>query len=431
MTDAELLLEGLNHSERGQRLAALGGLAERRARGQLPAPPDTGLVNNHIHTTYSFSPYSPAAAVWHAQQAGLATAGIVDHDSVGGAEEFLEAGRLAGLPVTVGVECRVGVAGTPLEGRRINNPDQLSNAYIVFHGIPRPSIAAVQAWFAPLREARNRRNRLMVERLNARLAATGLQPAVELDFEADVLPLSQAADGGTVTERHILFALAGGLEARLGRGEALVGYLSERLGVRPAGRVRERLLDAANPFYRYDLLGALKSDLVASFYVAAGEECPPVREAVAFAREAGAIPAYSYLGDVGESPTGDKRAQRFEDAYLDELFEVVNGLGFQAVTYMPSRNTPEQLARVRRLGERHGLFQISGEDINTPRQSFLCRELARPEFRSLVDAAWALIGHEREAGRDPEAGMFGAETARRFPDLAGRVRHFRSIGEKA
>ena len=195
--------------------------------------------------------------------------------------------------------------------------------------------------------------------------------------------------------------------------------------------MRDRLLDAANPFYRYDLLGALKSGLVAAFYVDAGEECPPVREVVAFAREGGAIPAYSYLGDVGESVTGDKRAQRFEDAYLDELFEVVRGLGFQAVTYMPSRNTREQLERVRQLGERHGLFQISGEDINTPRQSFLCRELERPEFRHLVDAAWALIGHEREAGRDPRAGMFSAETVRRFPSLAERVRHYRSIGDKA
>ncbi len=425
--------EGLNHPDRERRLAALRELAARRARGELPAPPRTGLVNNHIHTSFSFSPYSPAAAVWHGQQAGLDTAGIVDHDTVGGAEEFLEAGRIAGLPVTVGVECRVDMAGTLLAGRRINNPDQESNAYIVFHGIPGPGLAAVQAFFAPLREARNRRNRRMVERLNARLAAleAGGGSGLALDFEADVLPLSHAAEGGSVTERHILFALAGKMEARFDRGAALVEFLERRLGLRPGGRVRDHLLDAGNPFYRYDLLGALKSGLVAAFYVDAAEECPPVREAVTFARQVGAIPAYSYLGDVGESVTGDKRPQRFEDAYLPELFEVVRGLGFQAVTYMPSRNTPAQLARLRELCVRHGLFQISGEDINTPRQSFLCRELGRPEFRNLIDAAWALIGHEREAGRDPRAGMFSAETVRRFPDLDERIRHYARIGEKA
>ena len=46
-------------------------------------------INNHIHTTYSFSPYSPTAAVYAARMEGLCTAGIIDHDSISGAEEFL------------------------------------------------------------------------------------------------------------------------------------------------------------------------------------------------------------------------------------------------------------------------------------------------------------------------------------------------------
>ena len=54
--------------------------------------PETGRdVNNHIHTTYSFSPYSPTAAVWFARAAGLCTCGLMDHDSIAGAEEFLAA----------------------------------------------------------------------------------------------------------------------------------------------------------------------------------------------------------------------------------------------------------------------------------------------------------------------------------------------------
>ena len=39
--------------------------------------PEQGMdVNNHIHTIYSFSPYSPTAAVWFARQAGLCTCGL-------------------------------------------------------------------------------------------------------------------------------------------------------------------------------------------------------------------------------------------------------------------------------------------------------------------------------------------------------------------
>ena len=62
-------------------LEQLKDIKEKTDRGELQSPPDTVYVNNHIHTTYSFSPYSPTAAVWCAMEAGLATAGIMDHDS--------------------------------------------------------------------------------------------------------------------------------------------------------------------------------------------------------------------------------------------------------------------------------------------------------------------------------------------------------------
>ena len=51
-------------------------------------PPAGDDVNNHIHTTYSFSPYSPTAAVYFARRPGQATSGQTDHDSSAGAQEF-------------------------------------------------------------------------------------------------------------------------------------------------------------------------------------------------------------------------------------------------------------------------------------------------------------------------------------------------------
>jgi DNA polymerase III alpha subunit len=69
-----------------------------------------------------------------AYQAGLATAGIMDHDSISGAEEFIEAGKIVGMATTIGIECRVDFPTHPLSGRRINNPDQDSVAYMAFMG---------------------------------------------------------------------------------------------------------------------------------------------------------------------------------------------------------------------------------------------------------------------------------------------------------
>jgi len=417
----------LNHPDRETRLQALRDLTALE-----PRPVPGGFVNNHIHTCYSFSPYSPSAAVYAARKAGLATAGIIDHDSVGGCAEFTQAGAIAEMPVTMGFELRVSMDDTPLRGKRFNSPDQRSIAYVAAHGIPAGQLAACEAFLAPCRQRRNARNRQMTERLNGLLAGTGLA----LEFDRDVLPLSRHADGGSVTERHILCGLSLAIVKKTGRGAAAVDFLRGRMGISLTEQAETFLRDAENPHDLYDLIGALKSGLLPRFYVDAAGECPDVREFIRFVNEIGAISAYAYLGDVTGSVTGDKKPQAFEDSYLEALFDFLAQAGFHAVTYMPSRNTMAQLRRVMALCEAHGLFQISGEDINTSRQSFICPALAQPAFRQLSGAAWALIGHEaaanhRFADRRLAGGMFSPETLRNFPALAQRIAVFEEIGKRA
>jgi len=424
LPQTDSLINELNAPNRDARLAALSALAKLEQKGAVKAPEPAGFVNNHIHTTYSFSPYSPSMALWLARRSGLVTAGIMDHDSVGGCEEFLKAGRILNMAVTCGMECRVRLTGTALDGRRVNNPDQLSVAYVAMHGIPRRSIGFCEAFIAPYRKARNARNRAMAERINAITGPFG----VSVDFERDVLPLSNATEGGSVTERHLLFALAKKLRAAYGKGEPLLCFLKEKLALEVSEKVGRYLLDPENPYYEYDLLGALKSALVERFYIPATDELPHISDFIAASRQAGAISAYAYLGDVGDSVTGDKKTQKFEDDYLELLFDELTRLGFHAVTYMPSRNTPQQLERVMALARRHGLFEISGEDINSPRQSFICKALEKPEFAHLSKATWALIGHERMADVRLEDGMFSDRTTAATPSLSERVERFAAIG---
>lgn len=419
------LIDDLNHDDRQIRLQSLELLQALIRQGQIKRPEPGGFVNNHIHTTYSFSPYSPTKAVWMAYNAGLTTAGIMDHDSISGAKEFIRAGQIVGLATTIGVEVRSDFSQTPLNGRRINNPDQISVAYVALHGIPHTQIDKVAAYLAPYRKRRNRRNAAMAARLNIGLAKYG----IKVDFAKDIVPLSRAKEGGSITERHILYALSLKLIDRFGKGAKLVDFLKSKLKLNFSSKLEGYLLDADNPYYTYDLLGVLKSDLVEQFYLPAADECPPITEIVDLANEIGCILAYAYLGDVGESVTGDKKAQKFEDDYLDLLFDVLTDLGFNAVTYMPSRNTLEQLLRVKELCRKHNLFEISGEDINTPRQSFICEALARPEFRNLVDSTWALIGHEIAATENLKQAFFAPETAAKYPDLAERIEVYKAIGQ--
>lgn len=114
-----------------------------------PFPPKGTDVNNHIHTTYSFSPYSPTAAVYFARMAGLATCGLMDHDSIAGAEEFLAAAQAIGMGATIGIECRVSFANSPFASRRINNPDQDGIVYMALHGVPHTQTGRVNEFFAP------------------------------------------------------------------------------------------------------------------------------------------------------------------------------------------------------------------------------------------------------------------------------------------
>ncbi|HEX7713390.1 MAG TPA: PHP domain-containing protein [Bacillota bacterium] len=422
----QIYFTGLNHPEPSERLENLRRLAEMVAAGEIGQPQRGVDVNNHIHTIYSFSPYSPAKAIWMAYQSGLTTAGIMDHDSISGALEFVEAGRIVGMATTIGVECRSDFSGTHLKGRRINNPDQPSVAYVALHGIPHTKIDEVKRFFAPYLEERNIRNRQMVERINDILKSSG----VKLDFTNDVLAISSFAEGGSVTERHILYALAGKFIERYGKGESLVGFLKNQLGLNLSPKLENFLGETANEFYQYDLLSGLKSDLVSAFYIDATRECPDIKRLIEFAGEIGAIPAYAYLGDVEASVTGDKKNQKFEDDYLDFLFEVLGELGFKAVTYMPTRNSASQLERVRNLCRRYGFFQISGEDINSPRQSFICNALRDEKYQNLVASAWALIGHELSATEDVGRGLFTPDTTRRYPDLNDRIKAYEAIGKQ-
>ena len=358
-------------------------------------------VNNHIHTTYSFSPYTPDISVKLAKEYGLKTAGIMDHDSVGGAFEFIEAGKKYDMPVTVGIECRIDMSGTKLNGKKINNPDQNSIAYVAMHGIPHQNIQKVNDYFAPFRAYRNMRNIEMCANITEIVHPHGLS----LDFNKDVLPLSNYNIGGTVTERHILFALVKKITDKYPTPEETVRFLKNKMELPFSEKTERQLLNGRNTpeYYEYDILGILKSNMVEKFYVNAVKECPDVKDFINLANEAGGIAAYSYLGDVGDSVTGDKKTQKFEDDYIDLLFDVISECKFDAVTYMPTRNTLAQLDRIMKLCEKFKFFQISGEDINSPRQSFICRAYEDPKFYHLIKAAYTLIEYENAATADIKA----------------------------
>ena len=106
--------ESLGAVTRDERLASLRSLVAANA-GQILNRPLTDEVNNHVHTNYSFSPYSPAHAAWMARFAGLRAVGSVDHDSIAAADEMIEACRRRGISIAI-VNGRIGAGSQRLLG---------------------------------------------------------------------------------------------------------------------------------------------------------------------------------------------------------------------------------------------------------------------------------------------------------------------------
>ncbi len=368
----------------------LGNLRRMMTEEKEKPPVYPQYANNHIHTIYSFSPYSPTAAVYCARDEGLQTAGIMDHDTIAGAVEFKEAGRIAGIATTCGMECRSDLSGTRMAGRKLNNPDQAGIAYMAIHSVPASGFDRLNEAFAPLREKRNIRNRKMVDNINALMAPYD----ISIDFDKDVVPISQYENGGTITERHLLCALSEKIIDRAGK-EKCAEFVEKELGIALSQKQKDQLSDPKNPHFIYDLLGVMKAELVEKFYIPATDECMPFSDLVKLADEVGAILCYAYLGDVTDSVTGDKKAEKFEDDFLDELFEMLKEEGVKGVTYMPARNTREQMTRLQDLCRRYEMIEISGEDVNSSRQSMICKQLEDPQFSHLVDMTWKLVEREK------------------------------------
>jgi len=68
-------------------------------------------IDLHIHSTFSDGSLTPSEIVARAKSIGLSAVALTDHDTCGGVEQFLAAGRTAGIETLGGVEISVEFRG--------------------------------------------------------------------------------------------------------------------------------------------------------------------------------------------------------------------------------------------------------------------------------------------------------------------------------
>lgn len=298
------------------RREALDALASAQESGHLPRPPRRGVVNMHCHTFYSYNGYghSPESLAWLAAEEGWRALATVDFDVLDGVAETLAACDRVRIRAASGLETRTYL---PEFARwEVNSPGEPGVLYHVGLGFTSPEAPpAARKTLAAMRAGAERRNREMVERINAHLAP------VTIDYAREVLPLTPS---GNATERHILVAYDAAARRRFPDREALVGFWAERLGAPPA-EVDASLTDEPGP---NDLVRArlMKRGGVGYAQPDAGT-FPPLDDVNAAIIACGAIPVAAWLDGSSEGE------QRMEDL-LD--LHIAKGLG--ALTIIPERN---------------------------------------------------------------------------------------------
>jgi len=118
-----------------------------------------GCVDLHLHSTYSDGTLTPAALVAEAAVLGLRAIALADHDNLDGIAEAEAAGIRHRVEIVPGVELSV-VWG------------ELRDLHLLGYAFD-PAHPGLRAALADFRAFRAERSRLILERINARLAGEG------------------------------------------------------------------------------------------------------------------------------------------------------------------------------------------------------------------------------------------------------------------
>ena len=412
--ETELRLDSFDQSER---LDALNLLKKSAVR-----PPQTGFVNLHCHTFFSFNAYgySPSHIAWKALQEGLEVVGVVDFDVLDGADEMRAAGEILGVKTVAGLETRVAIP--EYADRVINSPGEKGVAYFIGIGIggsPEPETNA-NGVLATLRATAEKRNLSRLSKINALLGD------IRLSYEKDVLPLTPL---GNATERHIFQALIKKAEERFGKDrERLADFWSTRLK-EDKGRISSAMRSL--PGFLELLRARLIKEISHEDTGCSLKSFPALEEVIGMIRSMGGLPTAAWLDGTNE---GEKD--------IRNLLEFLRSKGVGVLNVIPDRNWNIQNAEEKKIKVKNldivirtardlGFPLIAGTEMNKYGQKFVDDFLApelNPYLEDFQNGAAFVYGHA-EMARIFGKGYESLWANRALPDESRRRRFFTEAGE--
>ena len=372
----------LNSFDPSTRAAALDILTSRGRQDATPPHTETGAVNMHCHSFFSFNAFghSPSSLAWLGKQRGYALMGIVDFDVLDGVDEFLTACELSGIGGSAGIETRVFVP--EYAAQEINSPGEPGVCYHMGIGFSSGQVPEnVAPILADLGRRAAERNQRIISLVNAYLTP------VIIDFKRDVLPLTPA---GHPTERHIVTAY---IQAAMSSTADPVAFWAEKLDTTPE-EMAEITTDA--PRFQNLIRARLMKQGGVGYVQPQSGMFPSLGDFHEFIVACGALPCAAWLD-------GTTATEQAGEEWLDFLI----GKGVVALNIIPDRNwnvpDPEikrvklqNLYRIVKLAQEMDLPLNIGTEMNSFGQK-LVDDLATPELtplqKAFVDGAHFVYGH--------------------------------------
>ena len=411
-----MLETNLNDFDPAGRARALSDLVALVEQGEIELPPESDVANMHGHTFFSYNAYghSPTSLAWLAKRRGFKVMGIVDFDVLNGVDEFLDACDVVGQRGAASMETRVFIP--EFATREINSPGEPGVFYHMGAGFTSSLVPdSERPILADLRDRAMRRNRSIVERVNAYLDPVGV------DYERDVLPLTPA---GTATERHLVTAYVAAAASAVSDE---VGFWAGKLGM---DRDEMAATIADVPRFKNLIRARLMKRGGVGYVKPTPEMFPTVEELNRLAIAADALPCATWLDGASAG-----------EQAIEELLNLLIDKGVVALNIIPDRNwniaDPEvrrvkvrNLHDVVRLAEHLALPLVIGTEMNRFGQKivddFDADPLA-PLREPFLDGAFFLYGHtvlQRTLGKG-----YQSEWARtHLPRRCERNRFYTRVG---
>ena len=360
-----------------------------------------------IHSDYSFSPYTPSLAAYMAYNNGLSAAALIDTGTLAGGREFLAAAKNFGIAATVGVGYP-----TPLPKAydilcNVYSRDYSRFIFLTALGIPENGFDKMKSFLAEYRKERARCNRRILQKINTLFRGLGA-----LSYEEDVLPVSSAENGGTITRSHLMFALARRLIKMVGTGEPLIDYLTKVQRISLSSREEKLLLATPSRNYEYDLSAILHKKLK----VDDENFTSKIHVFIGAAQAAGGLVFY---------PLSEREVIEGGTKFIDGMFAALVRLGVNGIAY-EAENVGEHLPYLERKAQELGFLTVDGHEIHSPRDMFYTGNMTP----SQEEGFYAVVGNAYLAGNDPMDAFCGPRTEKQFPLKEDRIRLFAEIGRK-